>query len=147
MQSDTAPAAVVMQARKGAVTTPQEGEEMKHEFFTEDMTRGSGKRMRYTFKHKNRKCETVLFDLTVFENDGSKSSLPLIWKNRGFMKRVLESVLMVDVYVIDEKSNCRSDYNPTIDGESHKIDFSWIMEDTPENRDRLISEIERRAFA
>lgn len=120
---------------------------MTHAFFTEDMTRGIGKRTRYTFKDKNRKGETVLFDLTVFENDGSKSSLPLIWKNRGLVKRVFRSVLLVEVFAIDEKNNCRSDYNPTIAGESHKIDFSWIMEDTPENRARLISEIERRAFA
>lgn len=122
---------------------------MRHSYKREDMTGGDGTRVRYTFVDKTPKGEEVVVDLSRCENSGKCYSLPNIWKKFGYVNRVLENWIGVNVFVTDKEGNCRRKYDPTIilyRDKFPQINFSWIIEDTPENRDRIIAEICRRAF-
>lgn len=114
-------------------------------YTAKDMTCWSGNRIRYTFEEKNRKGETIVFDLSHCENPGGPNSLPKMWKLAGLIDRVLQTWIEVSVYVHDSAGNERKDYDPTV-ASGRRINFAWMMEDTPENRERMISEIHRRAF-
>ena len=115
-------------------------------YTTKDMTCGSGNRIRYTFEEKNRKGETIIFDLSHCENHDGPNSLPKMWKRAGLIDRVLQSWIVVDIFVYDSAGKCRRKYEPTVDESGRHINFAWMIEDTPENRERMIAEIHRRAF-
>ena len=121
---------------------------MKHSYKMEDMTGGSGFRIRYTFEAQTPKGERLVVDLVKCENHGGGDrSLPNLWKKHGYIDRVLNTWIGVDVYVTDKAGNSRRDYDPTVlDNNGHRINFEWVLEDTPENRARIIAEICRRAF-
>lgn len=119
---------------------------MKHSYKMEDMTGGRGFRIRYTFEDQTPKGERLVVDLVRCENPGGSRSIPNFWKAAGLIDRVLDTWIGVDVYVTSEDGTCRGDYNPQESGIELKINFDWMLEDTPENRDRIIAEICRRAF-
>lgn len=120
---------------------------MKHSYKIEDMTGGRGFCIRYTFEDQTPKGERLIVDLVRCENPGGARSLPNLWKEHGYIDRVLKSWIGIDVYVTDKAGNCRRDYDPMVlDNNGHRINFEWVLEDTPENRDRIIAEICRRAF-
>lgn len=112
----------------------------------EDMTCGRGMRMRYTFEEKNKKGEKIVVELVSCTRDPGARSLPKLWKAAGLIDKVLDTWVGVDVYVTSEDGTCRGAYNPQESGIGHKISFNWMLEDTPENRARIIAEICRRAF-
>lgn len=112
----------------------------------EDMTGGNGYRVRYTFEDKTRKGESLIVDLTRCDNHGGSHSILNIWKARGYIDRVLKNFIGVDVFATDDEGNCRRRYDPVVLEGRRGINFYWILEDTPENRDRIIAEICRRAF-
>lgn len=119
---------------------------MDHSYTVKDMSCGRGRRMRYKFEDKNAKGEEILVELVSCTRDPGSRSLPILWKKHGLIDRVLDSWLGVSVYVTSEDGTCRGDYNPQESGIGHKINFDWMLEDTPENRTRIIAEICRRAF-
>ena len=119
---------------------------MKHSYKMEDMTGGRGFCIRYTFEDQTPKGERLVVDLVKCENPGGTRSLPKLWKAAGLIDRVLDTWVGVNVYVTSEDGTCRGDYNPQESGIGHKINFDWMLEDTPENRARIIAEICRRAF-
>lgn len=105
----------------------------------------SGTRERYTFLNENKNGETIVVDMAHgYASPKSRTSLPARWKSAGYTKKLLTSWINVDVYVTDAKGNCYNKYNPTI--ADRVINFDWMIEDTPENRQRMLEEIERRAF-
>jgi hypothetical protein len=53
--------------------------------------------------------------------------------------------LSVSVYAEDAGGIIVSRYNPT-HGAKMRHDMAWMMEDTPENRQKMLAEIYRRAF-
>lgn len=116
-------------------------------YTSEDMTHGRGGRIRYTFQAKNRKGEKIIFELSHCTNPGGSYSLPKRWKSAGYIDRVLQSWIGVDIFVYDSAGNCRRAYDPTVDESGRYINFAWMIEDTSENRVRMIAEIARRAFA
>nr|DAL10993.1 MAG TPA_asm: hypothetical protein [Bacteriophage sp.] len=119
---------------------------MNHSYKLEDMTGGRGFRIRYTFEDKTPKGERLVVDLVKCENPGGARSLPNLWEKHGYIDRILNTWVGVNVYVTSEDGTCRGDYNPQESGIGHKINFDWILEDTKENRARIIAEICRRAF-
>lgn len=119
----------------------------KHAYRMEDLTAWRGFCIRYTFEDKTPKGERLVVDLVKCENPGGARSLPNLWKRHGYIDRVLETWIGVDVYVTDKDGNCRRNYDPTVlNNNGHRINFEWMLEDTPENRARIITEICRRAF-
>lgn len=120
---------------------------MEHSYKMEDMTGGRGFCIRCTFEDQTPKGERLVVDLVKCENPGDARSLPNLWKKHGYIDGVLNTWIGVDVYVTDKAGNSRRDYDPTVlDNNGHRINFDWMLEDTPENRDRIIAEICRRAF-
>lgn len=119
---------------------------MDHSYTVKDMSGGLGIRIWYSFEEKNAKGEEIIVELISGMRDPGFSSLPIIWNKKGLIDRVLDSWIGVNVYVTSEDGTCRGDYNPQESGIGHKINFNWMLEDTPENRDRIIAEVCRRAF-
>lgn len=119
---------------------------MKHYYRMEDRSCGRGGSILYTFEDKNAKGEKIAVELVSCTRDPGARSLPKLWKAAGLIDRVLDTWVGVNVYVTSEDGTCRGAYNPQESGIGHKINFDWMLEDTPENRDRIITEICRRAF-
>lgn len=119
---------------------------MNHSYTVEDMSCGMGLRMRYEFKDKNAKGEQILVELVSCTRHPGSQSLPILWKTKGLIDRVLDTWVGVNTYVTSEDGTCRGAYNPQESGIGHKINFDWMLEDTPENRARIIAEICREAF-
>ena len=119
---------------------------MNHSYTVEDKSFGKGLRIWYRFEQKNEKGEEILIELVSCTRDPGSRSLPILWKEHGHIDRVLDSWVGVHVYVTSKDGICRGDYNPQESGFGHRINFDWMLEDTPENRDRIIAEIYRRAF-
>lgn len=119
---------------------------MNHSYTVEDKSCGRGLRIRYRFEEKNEKGEEILVELISCTRDPGSLSLPILWKRQGLIDRALDSWVDVNVYVTSADGTCRGAYNPQESGIGHKINFDWMLEDTPENRDRIIAEICRRAF-
>ena len=119
---------------------------MNHSYTMKDMSCGMGLRMRYEFEDKNAKGEQIIIELVSCTRYPGSRSLPIVWKKKGLIDRVLDTWVGVNVYVTTEDGTCRGTYNPQESGIRHKINFDWMLEDTPENRDRILAEICRRAF-
>lgn len=119
---------------------------MNHSYTVKDMSCGMGLRMRYEFKDKNAKGEKITIELVSCTRYPGSRSLPILWEKKGIIDRILDTWVGVNVYVTSEDGTCRGAYNPQESGIGHKINFDWMLEDTPENRDRILAEICRRAF-
>lgn len=119
---------------------------MNHSYTVKDMSCGMGLRMLYEFEDKNAKGEQILVELVSCTRDPGSRSLPILWKKKGLIDRVLDTWVGVNTYVTSEDGTCRGAYNPQESGIGHKINFDWMLEDTPENRARIIAEICREAF-
>lgn len=95
----------------------------------------------------NKKGETIVVELTnVFPDNSSKSSLPVLWKNHGYTKELLNSYISVDVYVTDKKGNCWGKYNPQIVKGQNKINFDYMLEVSRPNRSKILDAITKLAF-
>jgi hypothetical protein len=101
----------------------------------------------YTFTEANNKGETIIIELSKCTNSGGKNALPLLWKQHGYIDRVLESYWCLQTYVRDTEGNCYGRYNaqnkPSEDGKRAVINFDWMFEATEENREKLIDEVYR----
>ena len=85
--------------------------------------------------------------------------MPYLWKKHKFIDQILKSWWSVDVCVTDSEGYSWIRYNPQIkpyqeiDSKGNVvqnrnvINFEWMLEATEENRDKIIAEIEKRAFA
>lgn len=87
--------------------------------------------------------ENILVEVSLCENPGGKHSLPYLWKKNGWMDHELKTWIHLMVYVTDPSGLCHGKYNPTEKG--GKVNFDWIFEVTPENLEKLLTEVERRA--
>lgn len=113
----------------------------------------------YQFEELNSKGEKITFELTKCKSDGSKGTMPYLWKKHKFIDQILKSWWSVDVCVTDSEGYSWIRYNPQIkpyqeiDSKGNVvqnrnvINFEWMLEATEENRDKIIAEIEKRAFA
>lgn len=91
----------------------------------------------------NKLNENILVEVSICENDGSKYALPKLWKKNGWMDHELKTWIHLMVYVTDPSGLCHGKYNPT--EKAGKINFQWMLEATPENLEKLLTEVERRA--
>ena len=93
-------------------------------YTTQDMTGGNGYRVRYTFTEPNKKGENLIVDLSHGR------------QNIVFCENFVQTG---DIW--------HEDYNPQLDKTKRSICPDWLFDDTTENRERLIDEIERRFYA
>lgn len=98
----------------------------------------------YKFPQRNAKGEEIIIDIRP-----STANLKL-WKSFKYIPQDMKNHLVVDAYVTDLQGLCWSKYNPTIkkseDGRRMVLNWPWILEDTPENRTKILNEIQRRRF-
>ena len=104
----------------------------------------------YEFKDKNKKGEKIVVEITKVFPELTKGSLPMLWKEHGFTKKLYTSYLCADVYVTNEEGNCYGKYNPTVkpskDGKRYVINFDWMLEVSDENIEKILKEVNRLAF-
>lgn len=99
-----------------------------------------------TMEFINRKNERIVIELTVTEHDkGNKNDLMNLWIKHGYIKEFIPETINIMVYVYDEAGNCWGKYNPQIIKGENKINFKWMLANTPENEKKIIREIKRRA--
>jgi hypothetical protein len=98
----------------------------------------------YEVNERNGKGERMVFSLVHCDNPGGNNSLPYLWKKEGYIDRILETYVCIETSVYDTEDVCRIDYNPQIEWDENKkrnvINFDWMLEDTEENRQKLIDE-------
>ena len=121
---------------------------MKKEFTIEQMAET---RWFYNFTETNAKGEKILIELSKCTNSGGKNALPVLWKQHGFIDRVLETYWCIETYATDTEGMCYGRYNPQTklseDGKRAVINFNWMFEATEENKEKLINEVYRMASA
>ena len=88
------------------------------------------------------------------EYDRSPNSLMTLWVKHGWMRKYIEKTLSVTTYYTDDDGNCFGIYNPQVKtgineyGNPYpEINFSWMLEATPKNEQRLLNECERLMLA
>ena len=91
--------------------------------------------------------ELVIEVRTVKADRKSKADLMSCWVKNGHLSEFIPEHLHVDTYFYDEDDRCWGYYNPTEKrgGYGRSIDFDWILEATPENESRLVTECLRMA--
>lgn len=122
----------------------------KHPYtLSNDLTNGNGARYWGEFTQLNAKGERITFELTACSSDvNTRYSLPNLWHRSGMIDRILPSYWVMTTYIEDENGNCTGKYNPQnkFENKGFTINFEWMFEATEENREKLIEELERRAF-
>lgn len=116
-----------------------------HEYAIKKMN-PKGTREFYCFNDRNSKCERIEVEFVKVEND-YKEHLINLWYKKGFIKEKLENYWNVAVYVYDKEGTCYGKYNPQILPHGTRINFDWILEGTGENKERILHEIIKRAYA
>lgn len=118
---------------------------MKKEYIIEQMAESV---WFYRFTDTNEKGEKVIIELSKCEDwKENKNSLPKLWKQHGYIDRVLETYWSIQTYVKDTEGNSYGMYNPQVKRENGKsvINFDWMFEATEENKEKLINEVYRLA--
>lgn len=116
-----------------------------HEYAIETMN-PKGTRKFCCFNDRNSKGERIEVEFVKVEND-YKEHLINVWYKKGFIKERLKSYWHVTVYAYDEKGACWGRYNPQILPGGTKINFDWVLEATEENKESILHEIIKRAYA
>ncbi len=93
------------------------------------------------FTEKNSLNESLMLQINEVYPPKCENSLPILWKKLGFTDKILDSYLILDVYVIDENSYEYHKYNPQIakneDG-NREINFDYMLEVSEANMYKLI---------
>lgn len=94
----------------------------------------------------NAKKETMEITLssTVTDNPKDKKDMHYLWYKHGFTDRIMKSHINCHTYVRDSEGVCFGIYNPqskpSDDKKRSVTNFDWILEDTEENRKKIIEE-------
>ena len=107
-----------------------------------------GSHLFYEYEELTPKGERLVVEMLRFDNPGGKNSIPVLRHKHGYTSTVLDDWWSVNTYAYDNEGNCYGRYNPTVKREESRAvtDFDWKLPATEENRERLLREIERRAF-
>lgn len=106
----------------------------------------------YYFKEPNQIGETLVIEFYKNEMGRDKHSLPHIWFKEGLTDHLMECFWSVITYVHTEEGECLGIYNPQVTvketlsghGYSQTLDFTWILDATEENRQKIIDEVWKR---
>jgi hypothetical protein len=79
-----------------------------------------------------------------------KRSLPNLWFKAGYTKKPIYDYICIDTQVDYPRKDGWTDsfgnvYNPQVYKGQGKLNFDWMLEDTPENREKLLNEVYRRS--
>lgn len=111
-----------------------------------------------TFNKLNGKGEKMQMEVMGCCGTNTANDLPHLWLKEGKTKTLIENYICVETYVTLPNGDCVMKYNPTSKPEIKKdykgnillchnvIDFDWHLEDTAENRQRLINEVAKRFY-
>ena len=82
----------------------------------------------------------MTIEIVHCKNPGGKNSLPYAWHKNGWTDKVMETYVGCHTYVHDSENGCYGGYNVTekFDGKRNVINFDWLLEDTEENRKKII---------
>ena len=101
----------------------------------------------YEFKEINKKGEKLVVEITECYY-GENASLPKLWHQYGYTKKIYTNALCVDCYCYDKDNNCYGKYNPTIklskDKKRNVINFDWMLEVSEKNKNKILKEIYKR---
>lgn len=115
---------------------------MKKDYTIEQMAET---RWFYNFTEPNAKGEKLTIELSHCTNSGGSHALPVLWKQHGYIDRILETYWSISTYVRDTEGNCYGRYNPqsklSEDGKRSVINFDWMFEATEDNKQKLIDEV------
>lgn len=93
---------------------------------------------------ENEKKETMTIEIVHCENPGGNNSLPYAWYKNGWTDKIMETYIGCNTYVHDSEGGCYGGYNVTEkrsdDRKLNVINFDWLLEDTEENRKKIIEE-------
>lgn len=103
-----------------------------------------GSRWLYDFG-TNINGEHVTAELGRSGHGGHSKSVFRLWYKNGYTAKELDNYITVYVYAENAEGNIFQKYNPT-HGPNMSHNFDWVMEDTDENRGKILAEIYRRAF-
>lgn len=96
----------------------------------------------------NKKSETMIIEICHCEaNPKDKKTLPYLWFQAGMTKKLYKTWISCQTYVNDSEGDCNGIYNPTVIKGKTKIDFDWLLEDTEENREKIINKCIEVFFA
>lgn len=96
----------------------------------------------YKFDQLTRKNESLVIEFMAIK----KNAITDLWFAHGNIASPLNAYLSVRTYVSDDKGNCYERYNPTVRNDNHMINFKWVMEDTKDNREKMLDEIVKQAY-
>nr|WP_024835443.1 hypothetical protein [Clostridium sp. 12(A)] len=117
---------------------------MRKEYTIEQMAET---RWFYRFTEPNAKGETLTIEMSLCTNSGGSHALPVLWKQHGYIDRVLETYWSISTYVRDTEGACYGRYNPQHklreDGKGMVINFDWMFDATEDNKERLFDEVYR----
>lgn len=85
----------------------------------------------------------LTIDVTTCEYDRSANGLMTLWVRYGFVPSHIECAIWAQTYLKTEDVQLADMFNPQV-ADDGKIDFAWVLEETPENEERLLGEILRR---
>lgn len=104
--------------------------------------------MRQIYKFTNKKGESVEVWLTSTAHDSkNKHDLMNLWLKNGYLDEFIHETLVIETYVTGQDGVCHGYYNPSINYQTHKLCFDWVLENTEENINRILNEIKRMANA
>lgn len=119
---------------------------LSKEDFIKDMATSGECEHWFSITKRNHKGEQIEFSISHCDGGSSKNSLPHLWFSQGCTDRLINKYLAVKTFVYTKDGGCYEKYNPMMAKGQRKINFEWLLEDTPENIRRLITEIGRRFF-
>lgn len=90
--------------------------------------------MKQIYKFTNKKGETIEVWLTsTVHNKNNKHDLMSLWVKNGYVKEFIPETLVIETYVTDKEGVCHGYYNPSINYQTHKLRFNWVLKNTEEN--------------
>lgn len=104
--------------------------------------------MKQIYKFTNRKGEEVEVRLssTIHDNKDNHDLMNL-WIKNGYIKEFIPETLVIETYVTGQDGICHGYYNPSINYQTNKLCFDWVLEKKEENIKKILNEIKRMANA
>lgn len=84
--------------------------------------------------------ERFIVEVGITEHDrADKNDLCNLWKKAGYIPEFLPTTAHITTYYTDIEGKCSGLYNIQRTRD-HKVDFAYMLEATPENIEKLVSE-------